>query len=829
MTVFTERIELDDGVSDVARRAQGTVTSLADSLGSVMKGLGGVGILGGDASGSLARAAKGADDYAASLGKVSDAITNLPAPQLGDVAGPKRDSRGKFLPRNTTPIVTPPSAPSAPVASAPAVTPTPMPDLKTAGLLVGVAAVNAYDDALQKAASSKQVIANLPDPKGDGFRTLQTLAGSLTEELKSAEAEMVKANALGDAEGFVKASGKVGELQGQLSKLPAPALAAKEATKSVGISFADAAHASEVGASTIGAAMTGIKQAFVSLASGDISGAISSVTDSIAGMAKMLDLVVPGLGQLVAVVVQIAGGIVGAFAAVTEGAMKMAVEASQAKQQMLSMFDAMGDGKIAGEELDEMLSGLADDIGISKDKLAGITKEFVKMGVTGRDELEKLTKAAISATAIVGEGGAAAFESLIAKIQVAAQTSGSIKIDSKLLKNLKEAGLRVDDLAAGFPELGGNIKDATVDAKKLGEVMSDSLIKRGEGPLKQLASTWDSIKGRLTQAFGDMFEDLSDDVGPFMEEVKSLFDIFQNSKESGKAMKSGIVVFLHEMFGLATKLVPLVKHFLLDMVIYSLKAYIALKPVVKAVREFFASATGSALLSGALDGLAMAFKVIGVVVLAVIAVVTLVAGAFMAVVVAVWSAVAAVVSFGSGVSDAITNVIAGTINTLRSWVAGAPQMAIDFITGLVAGITGGGGLVTSAVSNLASGAIDAFTGLLGIKSPSTVMAGYGRNMGEGLVVGTQDVAPDVHGAASDMASMAVDGAQTGMQTTPSGPPSAAIIAATSGGSSSGSTGASVVIEAGAIVINGADKSVGEITEEMFAALMERIAMQMGVA
>ncbi len=564
----------------------------------------------------------------------------------------------------------------------------------------------------------------------------------------------------------------------------------------------DAANAIQVGKASIGAAMAGIKSAFTSLASGDVQGAVQGVTDSIAGMAKLLDLVVPGLGQAVAAVIQIAGGLVGITAGLIKSGVEFAIASNQGKQAMLSMFDAMGGGVGTGAELDDMLSGLSDKIGIAKDSLVPLTKGFLQMGVTGTEQLEKLTLAAISATAIVGKGGAEAFTNIQKKIALAAEAGGKFQLGTKQLLQLRDAGVGVSDIAGKMgmktEALAAALKDGTVDAKKFGDAMTEAVIAKGAGPLDRLGSSFEEIKKKFMGSIGDMFEDI--DVGPFMAEVKSLFAIFSAAPASGKAMKAGIGGFFKEVFAVLTKVVPLAKHFLLDMVIYGLKAYIAIKPIVKAIKEFAASAEGATIISTVLSSLWTILQAVGVVIGIVVIAAGLLWLAMVAVSVGVWTAVGALIALPGQAGAA-----------LAEWVTGAASAATNFIDGLVNGITSGAVKVVGAVKGLASAATGALTSALGIKSPSRVMMGLGAHTSAGFAEGIEGGAEDVHGASSGVAGAAVKGA-SGADGAP-------------GGAAGGGGGANIMVS---INVDGAGKSAPEITVEMVSQCFQQMALQAGL-
>lgn len=605
---------------------------------------------------------------------------------------------------------------------------------------------------------------------------------------------------------FVKGAG---EAEGALAKVSGASGPAGSAMSGLSGKTFDAANAMQVGKETIGSAIEGIKSAFSSLAQGDVKGAVVGLSDAVGDMAKLLDLVVPGFGQVVSAVVKIAGGLVGITAGLIQSGAELAIEASTAKTQMIAMFDALGEGKITGEQVDNMLDGMSSKLGITKDAMVPLVQKFAAMGVTSQAALEKMTTAALQAKAIMkgSDAAADAFVNLSKKIQLAGETGLALKIPLKGLGSLAEMGLTVTDVAKEMGTtadvLGGKLKAGLnpKDAKAFGDAMQSALGKKGAGALETMSLTTKNLGEMLQQYIGDMFEDLMPVIKPFLEEVKKLFGIFDSkTKPSGDALKTGIMAVLKTIFSWATKLVPLVRTFLLNIIIYALKAYIALKPIVKTLVDFWKQHDGMGILMTVLKG-------IGVVLLIVGAAIGVVVGFFFAMSASVAVVGAALVAL----VGVILNFATDASRALGDWVVGAATAASDFIKGLVDGISKGATDVVNAVKGVADGAVNAFKGALGIHSPSKIGLDLGGNFGGSIGSGIEDSGGDVHGASSGLATQAVKGASA---------PVASAAPASSG--ASGGTVFNVNVQ-----IDGAGKSAQEITDEMVAQSFERYALSAG--
>lgn len=555
------------------------------------------------------------------------------------------------------------------------------------------------------------------------------------------------------------------------------------------------------------------------------SGAVDDLASKTSGLTESLGELGAASGGIALVAAAAVAAVAGLGALVYAGA-SFAVSASEAKNASLSLWSALGEGKVTGAEIDDMLDDMRAKTGLTKDSLAAFTTEFLKMGITGKESLEDLTTAAASAEAIV-KGGGDAFTKMYRNIDAAAEAGQKLTIPLKKLSNqLASMGLNVEDVGKAMgvtgAELTSQLKAGTVDARKFGEALQVAVTEKGAGPMATLANSSANLGKILEEYLGDLFEDLGESIAPFMAAVKDLFGILESkSNPSGQALKAGIGGFFKQVFAVATKVVPYIKHFLLDVIIYGLKAYIALMPIVKAIKEFANSASGASIISKVLSAIYTVAVTLAIGVGLVIAAFAIVWAIATGLAITLWALVGAFISLmvdgiqaqiaaWSNLGASISAFVSGAIATLTGWVTGATQAATDFVAGLVAGITAGASQVVAAVSGLASSATGAFKSALGIKSPSKVMMALGDHTGTGFAMGLEDTGPDVHAAASGVSTAAVQGAQA-----PGAPPAAA------GGGASNQYNVTVNLTADS-------KSAEGITREMVAATFEAFALGAGV-
>lgn len=102
----------------------------------------------------------------------------------------------------------------------------------------------------------------------------------------------------------------------------------------------------------------------------------------------------------------------------------------------------------------------------------------------------------------------------------------------------------------------------------------------------------------------------------------------------------------------------------------------------------------------------------------------------------------------------IFEVIPALVGAVIGAVPQLLQAGIDLIGGLVSGLWQAAGTVASALLDIIGGAVDGFLGFLGIKSPSRLFMGYGRNIGEGMSIGIDAMADTVEGSVTGLADAA---------------------------------------------------------------------------
>jgi hypothetical protein len=559
--------------------------------------------------------------------------------------------------------------------------------------------------------------------------------------------------------------------------------------------FAEFASAATSKASAANKAVTELAKSFKGLAggSGDAEAAMGKLGGSFGKMVSeaapadgIMGKVTAALsalgpeGQAVAAVLQIVTTVVlGLVVALTDLA-KTAIAVSQEKDALASTFAALGQGAQDGYALVDSVSALAAALPFAEGQVLSWAKALMAAGIQGK-AMEQGVQAIASATALMGREGGAAAETLIKRFAMAAETGAKLKLDRRMMMQLAAAGVSADTLAKALGVDASKLSTMAVDAAKLGDAMQKALVEKGAGALQNMALTWGSITAKLHDAWEDLFEDMGEFVRPFMNEVKELFAEFSAGASSQSIVKSVLMATFRELFAIATKVTHAIHLGFLQIEVALLKVAIAVAPFVKWLIAIYSNA---AVLQG-----------IKIMLIALIAPFVLIAAAIGIVVGAIGFLVGAVIA---GVA---------MIGAGLAWIVGEVS---NFIAGIVSGIASGTGAVVAAVTKLASSALAAFKATLGIHSPSTVMRLQGQYMAAGTVQGLDAGVPQVRAAAGRMAGA---GAAGGAQ----------------GASSGRRGGMQVTFAPGSIVIDGAGKSAGQITEEMLTLVLERLAGTQGLA
>lgn len=504
-------------------------------------------------------------------------------------------------------------------------------------------------------------------------------------------------------------------------------------------------------------------------------------------------------GEDAGLAVKLGLGIAGVTAAAIAAGIALAAAAVKIAAWSIGLADANRNAALAVEALQAMhpeLSGLEGTIasvskqtGMHADELNGLAVSLSKAGVSSDKLAGKLEVAALASSAL-GKSAASDYEQLISAAHEAqkAVDEAASKSGGAVSKELTNKLTAATDALSDFEH------SATT---KLGGIVARQM--QGLGAQSQ------RLQDNIAGTFGGL------DIDPVLAGLAKLVGLFDKDTASGKALKFLFETIFQPLIDNADVAATAIEAFILGIEIGAVKFYIALKPVIKAVEEFFGldddslsinfktiTEVGEALAPvllaiGAVVGgiLLVAFVAIAAVIAAQLAVWYL----FIKVVGLVWETVStfaanlleigtviynaivepfkAVGAFLSGEIDLaelgrrlvmnLVNTVAGLAGTVLNTFVSLITAPIDYIFGLnlsdaghnlimgfVSGITGSVGAVVNAVSNAMRSAITAAKSALGIASPSKVFSGLADYTTEGYTNTLDDNSGDVQDAMSGM-------------------------------------------------------------------------------
>lgn len=432
-----------------------------------------------------------------------------------------------------------------------------------------------------------------------------------------------------------------------------------------------------------------------------------------------------------------------------------AISISQEKDALANTFEALATGKESGVELVDALSEVAAALPQAEGTVLAWGKSLMAAGLEG-EKLNKAVTAVASSAALMGNDGGAA-QGLIKRFQMMAESGGKVKLDRRIMAQLAEAGVSAKTLADTLGVDASKLSTMSIDAEKMGTALQDALIKKGAKSLVTMGLTWDSIRGKLEDGWGDLFEDMGPMVAPFMSAVKDLFSEFYAGSTTMGGVKSVLTAVFTDVFSVAAKLVNYLHQGFLYLEIGALHVAIALTPIARRLREIASNQT-------MIDGFSIVMKGLGIVLLIVVGAAALFGATMIGIGVAfgfvaglVATAFGAIIGGIAWLVGALDNAGSSIKAAIMKW-ASATDFTKMLIDGLVNGILGGIPAVVGAVGGLARAAAGAFTGFFKIHSPSRLMFEHGLQLPAGVVGGVEAGTDDVVDAVGGMSKAGADAA-----------------------------------------------------------------------
>ena len=291
------------------------------------------------------------------------------------------------------------------------------------------------------------------------------------------------------------------------------------------------------------------------------------------------------------------------------------------------------------------------------------------------------------------------------------------------------------------------LKDAEGRASEASKVIDAKLGGIAADRMRGLAAQSAKLQKHIGALFGGL------NIEPVLAGFEHLVALFDQNTEAGAAMKFLFESVFQPLINQAERAAQVVEGFALGFLIGLTKVYIALKPAIKAISEFFGfddsglvdlcelAAQAGEIAAYVFVGFAAAIGAIGAV---------------------IGLAIAQAVAFNAAVA-AVVAAVAYAGAQIVAWFVGAFQSVVDYLTninladigsniiqGLINGVLNMGPNFLSAITGIADSAINAAKKALGIASPSTVFAAIGEYTGEGFVQGVDSMAGDAGAAMASM-------------------------------------------------------------------------------
>lgn len=334
-----------------------------------------------------------------------------------------------------------------------------------------------------------------------------------------------------------------------------------------------------------------------------------------------------------------------------------------------------------------------------------------------------------------------------------------------------KAAVQGDAAAQAFAEwaAGANMSGRSVKA-----LADDVKARLGGIAMRQMLSLEVQSK-KLGEAWDALFADVQ--IEGFLKGVQSIYHLFSQTTESGKALKSIMEKIVQPMIDQVTALAPLVKRFFQGVILAALDVGIAFYEIRNALRRTFGdSKVGKWLndVSGGMSGLELACKAGEIAVYALLVAFTAL-GVYLAVLAAPF---AVPILIGAAALWGLYEIVKacwapmkklGVLLAETDWGVlweqlfspltdfgrkladmGLEGLGGQIVDGLITGIKNMSGAFVDALKGLAGKGWSGFKDALGIHSPSTVFAALGKQIPAGVTMGVQSGTSDAQAAVDGM-------------------------------------------------------------------------------
>lgn len=515
--------------------------------------------------------------------------------------------------------------------------------------------------------------------------------------------------------------------------------------------------------------LAGLTEKFVGMKAGteEAAGETDFLTGKLAAMGG-------AAGAAMAAVVAV-GLAIGAV--ILKGAL-LALTLSGARQAFLTTTAAMLGSDGAAAALNEQIESLRKKVPLSRAELEGLGTSLANIGLKG-DALAQTFEALALVQSVRGVEAANKLKTVLED----SFAEGVFKIDPGKLAG---TGISIQDFYAELSKRIGVGNDQIEGLLKAGKIsVEDGVAALNAAATAKLGAAAEKLAngpGAVWQKFKDDLAELFTgvDIGPFMAAMKDLLSIFDSNSESGKMLKQVVTEMFSGLFNWLAKIAPYGKALFEGMLEGANALYRLLAPIGSWLMALFGidgTPTEESLETIRMIGkgiIIVLAVIVGLLAIAVIAVLLLLAPFIILGVIIVWL-IGLVVDFfdwlTSGAEDS-ADAVEGATSSIGDSFSGVfdgitgmfsnfslADMGSNMMAGLAEGIFGGGGAVSDAIQSVIKNAISSATSTLKISSPSQVFAEMGGYTAEGFAQGVDAGTADVQGSVQSM--LAVPNAEAG--------------------------------------------------------------------
>jgi hypothetical protein len=520
---------------------------------------------------------------------------------------------------------------------------------------------------------------------------------------------------------------------------------------------------------------------------------------------KLGGLKMAGPLALVAVLIVIAAAAIKATIALAKFVF---VSADAARNAARMKLNAAFGSEAGAKDISGAMAALRDNTAASKAEAQGLATELYRLGDRGA-RLEQ-TALTIERFGQLGEDAKGAVKGLyeelrkpVGAVGIAGGVAKSMVITPDMLprdvfldlaRQLGKDGNKA--LLQGFTANKDDIRNA------LGQIGETRF---GDSAKEQMRSL-DKLAERLQENLASLFESVK--IGVFLGALSKLVALLDESSESGKAIRDVLGVVGQVVADLVETALPYIEAFAQGLILGGLIVVLVALKIKNALSGLIPDS-----LTKNIDWLKLTFYAVATVVIALAVAIGILALAAFTLALPFLTVLAAVIALVVGLVLAVDYIVGWFDEVSDAFKDVSFADAVEGITdGIIRAVEDSASKVWESFKNLAKGGLNAFKAALGIKSPSLAFRLAGREIPRGAALGVEDESDQVGGAVASMASPAD------------------MVAPNGSGKRGNGGNVTVRVEAGAIVINGAEaESIEERLERALASILRRAALSGGLS